>query len=218
MARLGYLMLRDGTWRERHVVPPPWVHESTRPIVPRSALNPSEKRNDPWGYGYLWWVWDGASTPNAYRGAYLAAGAGGQFIAVLPALDLVVTHKTVPGRGRDVSAGRFLTILDLIVTAKTGRTEPAAVQVAARVLQDYVGRYELAPGTFLTITLENGRLYSQLTGQRAAEMLPESDSRFFLRDANVQVAFTRDGGGTVTGLVLHQSAGRTNPARKLPPS
>lgn len=216
MARLGYLMLREGKWGEQQIIPAAWVRQSTRPIVPRSALNPPERRNDPWGYGYLWWVWDGPTTPSAYRGAYLAAGAAGQYIAVLPALDLVVAHKTVPQGGREVSVGQFLSILDLIVVAKTGATERVEVRVAESVLRNYVGRYELAPGAIMSITLEDGRLHAQLTGQRSVAILAESESTFFYRGTNSQISFTRDASGSVTGLVLHQSGGRTNPARKLP--
>jgi CubicO group peptidase (beta-lactamase class C family) len=218
MARLGYLMLRDGRWGEQQIIPAAWVRESTRPIVPRSALNPPENRNNPWGYGYLWWVWDGPSTPSAYRGAYLAAGAFGQFIAVLPALDLVVAHKTVPRDDQEVSVGRFLSILDLIVVARTGAVERVEVPVAESVLRDYVGRYELAPGAIMTVTLEDGRLHVQLTGQRRVEIVAESESMFFYRGANTQISFTRDAAGTVTGLLLHQAGGRTNPARRLPPT
>jgi hypothetical protein len=217
MARIGYLMLRDGKWGQREIIPAAWVRQSTRAIVPRSALNPPENRNNPWGYGYLWWVWDGDSTPSAYRGAYLAAGAGGQFIAVVPALDLVVAHKTVAEGGREVSVGQFLSILDLIVTAKTGIPEHVEVHVPESVLHDYVGRYELAPGAIINVTLEDGGLFVQLTGQRRVAIFAESESKFFYRGANTQLSFTRNTAGSVTGLVLHQSGGRTNPARKLPP-
>jgi hypothetical protein len=183
-----------------------------------SALNPLEKRHDPWGYGHLWWVWDGANTPSAYRGAYLAAGAAGQFIAVLPALDLVVAHKTVPQDGREVSVGQFLSILDLIVTAKTGATEPVEVSVPESVLREYVGRYELASGAILAITLEDGGLHAQLTGQRRVAIFADSESTFFFRQTNARISFTREAAGAVTGLVLHQSGGRQNPARKLSPT
>jgi CubicO group peptidase (beta-lactamase class C family) len=215
MARLGYLMLRNGKWDEREVIPAAWVRESTRAITPVNAMNPVERRNGPWGYGYLWWVWDGANTPAAYRGAYMAGGAGGQYIAILPALDMVVAHKAVAERG-DVSVGRFLSILDLIVTAKTGITDHIEVRVDESVLREYVGTYELAPGAVMTITLDNGGLFAQLTGQRRAPIFAESESRFFYRSANATISFTRNPSGSVTGLVLHQTGGRTAPARKLP--
>jgi CubicO group peptidase (beta-lactamase class C family) len=218
MARLGYLMLRGGAWGDRQIVPATWVRESTRPIVQRTAMNPPDRRNDPWGYGYLWWVWDTPSAPSAYRGAYMAAGAAGQYIAVVPELDLIVAHKTVPDVNKDVSVDRFLTILDLIVIAKTGPAVHVEVPVPERVLRDYVGKYEMAPGVSMTITLDNGRLFAQLANQRAVEIFPESESRFFYRVSNTQISFTRDAAGVVTSLVLHQSGGRADPGRKLPPT
>lgn len=117
MARIGYLMLREGNWNGRQVVPADWVRESTRAITPVHEMNPPRRRSGPWGYGYLWWVWDGPDTPPHYRGAYTGLGAVGQHIAVLPALDLVVVHKTVPG-GRSVSHPQFVEVLDMIVAAR----------------------------------------------------------------------------------------------------
>jgi CubicO group peptidase (beta-lactamase class C family) len=123
MARIGYLMLREGSWAGRQVVPRDWVRESTRAITPVSEMNPDRRRVGPFGYGYLWWVWDGPHAVGPYRGAYTGLGAVGQQIAVLPALDLVVAHKTRPGQGRSVSHATFLEVLDLLVRARcpTGR-------------------------------------------------------------------------------------------------
>lgn len=118
MARIGYLMLRHGNWNGQQVVPVEWVHESTRPITPVHEMNPERRRSGPWGYGYLWWVWDGPTTPPEYQGAYTGLGAVGQHIAVLPALDLVVVHKTVPGQGGTVSHDQFREVLQLIVEAR----------------------------------------------------------------------------------------------------
>ena len=118
MARIGYLMLREGEWAGRQVIPRAWVRESTRPVTPVSEMNPAPRRNGPFGYGYLWWVWDGRAARGAYEGAYTGLGAVGQHIAVLPKLDLVVVHKTAPGQGRSVTHGEFLEMLDVLVRAR----------------------------------------------------------------------------------------------------
>ena len=120
MARIGYLMLREGNWAGRQLVPRDWVRESTRAITPVSQMNPVARRAGPFGYGYLWWVWDGPHATGAYRGAYTGLGAVGQHISVLPALDLVVAHKTRPGEGRSVSHGQYREVLDLLVRARCG--------------------------------------------------------------------------------------------------
>jgi hypothetical protein len=117
MARIGYLMLREGNWNGRQIVPRAWVRESTRAITPVHEMNPERRRSGPWGYGYLWWIWDGPETPAAYQGAYTGLGAVGQHIAVLPALDMVVVHKTVPG-GQSTSHEQFVRLLELIVGAR----------------------------------------------------------------------------------------------------
>ncbi len=214
MARIGYLMLRNGNWRGRQIVPASWVLESTRAITPVGAMNPAQRRGGPWGYGYLWWVWDGPNTPDAYRGAFAAHGADGQHIVVLPALDLVVAHKTVAGENRSVSIGQFMTVLDLIVSAKAITAERVEIRVAESVLRSYVGEYEFTPNAVITISVENGALFAQLTGQPKAPVFPESETKFFYRATNAQISFTKDQGGAVTGLILHQSGGRTNQARR----
>ena len=117
MARVGYLMLREGNWAGRQLVPRDWVRETTRAFTPVTEMNPPQRRDGPFGYGYLWWVWDGPWNAGAYRGAYTGLGAVGQHITVLPALDLVVAHKTRPG-GRSVSHPEFLQLLDLLVRAR----------------------------------------------------------------------------------------------------
>jgi CubicO group peptidase (beta-lactamase class C family) len=132
MARIGYLMLRRGNWNGRQVVPADWVDESTRPFTRVSEMNPPRRREGPFGYGYLWWVWDGPNATGPWEGAYAGHGAIGQHIVVIPKLDLVVAHKTSPGQrdaeGRPLSVShpRFLQTLQLLVRAHCGNTCPAS--------------------------------------------------------------------------------------------
>jgi CubicO group peptidase (beta-lactamase class C family) len=130
MARIGYLMLREGNWNGKQLVPRDWVEESTSAITPVSEMNPPRRRAGPWGYGYLWWVWDGPHSAGAYEGAYTGLGAVGQHITILPKLDLVVVHKTDPATAgqRSVPHPQYLEVLDLLVRAycNAGKTKPAA--------------------------------------------------------------------------------------------
>jgi hypothetical protein len=95
MARLGLLMLHEGKWGDQQLIPAEWVRRSTSVRTPARELKPWEARTGSFGYGYMWWVWDGPGA-GVYRNGYTAAGAYGQYITILPALDMVVAHKTFP--------------------------------------------------------------------------------------------------------------------------
>ena len=89
-----------------------------------------------------------------------------------------------------------------------------AVEVAEDVLETYVGEYELAPTFSLVVTLENGALFGQATGQGKVALFAESEMEFFLRAVDAQVSFTKDDSGAVTGMILHQN-GVNQPGRKV---
>jgi len=72
MVKLGQLYLQDGISLNNQILSSEWIENAT-----------SSQIND-W-YGYLWWL------PGI---GYLAVGLGGQYIAVVPELDLVIgTHS-----------------------------------------------------------------------------------------------------------------------------
>jgi CubicO group peptidase (beta-lactamase class C family) len=109
MARVGLLMLQNGRWGRRQVLPTPWIELTTRVSTPATEV----ARTSPFvyglGYGYLWWVFDPAAHwPQYEKGAYTASGALGQFITVLPMLDLVVAHKTQAPSKLNVTAQQYL--------------------------------------------------------------------------------------------------------------
>ena len=117
MARVGYLMLRNGRWGNREIVPRDWARKITSVVTPVKDMNPETLRRGPFGYGYLWWIWDAPFDTGVYRGGYTGQGAIGQFITVLPSLDMVIAHKTRQGQA-SVSRGDYLSIVDAIIAAK----------------------------------------------------------------------------------------------------
>jgi CubicO group peptidase (beta-lactamase class C family) len=77
LAKIGDVYMHDGVWRGRRVLPAGWAKESTR-----SRVATKEKG---FGYGYQWWI------PPASAGyeSYAAWGYGGQFLFVVPRLELI---------------------------------------------------------------------------------------------------------------------------------
>ena len=92
--------------------------------------------------------------------------------------------------------------------------ERTEVEVAEATLETYVGEYELAPTFSITVTLENGALFVQATGQVKFPVFAEAETKFFLKVVDAQVTFTKDDSGAVSGLILHQN-GADQPARKV---
>lgn len=77
MLRFGQLYLNDGHWNDEQVLPDKWVHESTQSYVHDTYHG--------YPYGYFWWnvTYQGLDVDFAW-------GHGGQFVFVVPELDLVV--------------------------------------------------------------------------------------------------------------------------------
>ena len=121
MARVGQLMLQEGSWDGRRLIPESWVHEVTSLVTHREQMNPASRRSGAFGYGYMWWIWDSPSVSPLYSGAYTAKGAYGQYITVLPALAMVVAHKTAVGDGRGYSStswSGYQGVLNRLLAAK----------------------------------------------------------------------------------------------------
>lgn len=78
------------------------------------------------------------------------------------------------------------------------------ITLSEDALSDYVGAYRLAPNATMSITLDNGALHTQLTGQPTFVLIPESATRFVLQGVDAAIAFERDASGAVTGAVLYQ--------------
>ncbi len=79
-----------------------------------------------------------------------------------------------------------------------------AISIDPAIEQQYLGEYQISPSFSLTVSLEAGKLMVQPSGQDKVELLAESESRFFLREVDAQIEFTRDGADKVTGLILTQ--------------
>ena len=109
MARLGLLMLRGGRWGDKQLIPRAWVKLTTSIVTPAAEVVRSSPFIDGLAYGYLWWIFDPAGPwPESMKGGYTASGAFGQFITVLPKLDLVVAHKTQAPSKLNVPPERYL--------------------------------------------------------------------------------------------------------------
>ncbi len=86
MLRIGYLYLRGGRWGDQQILPPSWIEESLQRRVP-FAERLAGKANA--GYGYMWWLLPMDPSEND-PDILMAYGHWGQFIFIVPTLDMVV--------------------------------------------------------------------------------------------------------------------------------
>jgi len=90
---------------------------------------------------------------------------------------------------------------------------PKEVMLSAETLLEYAGNYPLTPTFVLAVTVEDGALFTQATGQGKVQVYASAKDEFFLKVVNAQISFQRDASGKVSGLVLHQN-GSDIPAKK----
>lgn len=79
MCKFGQLFLNGGQWKGKQLISKEWVDASWKS---RKRLGNSE-------YGFLWWLFSGYINGEKVY-AYTAKGNGGQYVFVMPALQLVV--------------------------------------------------------------------------------------------------------------------------------
>ncbi len=92
--------------------------------------------------------------------------------------------------------------------------ERIEIAIDPKILESYVGEYELAPTFKIKITQEGARLFAQATDQPRFEIFAEREGEFFFKVVDAQITFSKDESGAVKELILHQ--GGANPkARKI---
>jgi N-acyl-D-amino-acid deacylase len=132
LAQFGQLMLQNGRWNGKQLVPEAWIHESTTSY---------SDADDSGGYGYMWWVavagkhFPGVTLP---EGSYSARGSRGQFLVIIPKWKLVVCHR-VNSHQPDtaVSNTDFGKLLAMILAARSDGSEQLSKQTRASSPADF---------------------------------------------------------------------------------
>ena len=141
-------------------------------------------------------------------------GGYSSFLAVHPPkrIGLVVLTNTATDLTTELGAKILRTTLGM-------KQEPIAVRksikVDADVLKKYAGTYLLAPLFWITVTVEDGRLMAQATGQEKFQLFAESETKFFYKVVDAQITLVENDDGEIGKLILHQN-GKDLPGVKLP--
>ncbi len=101
--------------------------------------------------------------------------------------------------------------------------ERVIVKIDPRIYDSYVGEYEIAPGFILFVTREGDKLFSRAmpiptppsaTDQPKSEMFPESETTFFVKDADATFTFVRNAQAQVVQVNIQRTT-RLFEAKKI---
>jgi CubicO group peptidase (beta-lactamase class C family) len=93
-----------------------------------------------------------------------------------------------------------------------------AVKIDPKLLDAYVGDYQLEPDLVVSFTRAGDQLVTRVTGQPEAPVFPVSDRRFFLKVADAQVTFDAPAAdGKSAGVTVHQD-GHDQYAKRIQPA
>jgi CubicO group peptidase (beta-lactamase class C family) len=141
MARIGYLYLRQGRWRDQQIIPS-WFIDSARSVpyglrgLP--VVKPEDYGNASDHYGLLWWNNADAAMKSVPRDAYWSWGLYDSLIVVIPSLDIVVARagKSI-GTTRDPHYAPIEPFIGPIAQSVGDRGKwPGAPYPASTVVQD----------------------------------------------------------------------------------
>jgi CubicO group peptidase (beta-lactamase class C family) len=108
IARLGYLMLQQGSVDGQQILSSAWVQQSRQP---HNFVNSTWSSFDAVNYGYQWWTNDGPTDS-----LFFAAGFGGQFIFVAPAQNMVIAATAEANVSADVADYQEQFIIEIVAT------------------------------------------------------------------------------------------------------
>jgi hypothetical protein len=172
MAKIGYMMLKTGSWKGKQIVSQKWARESTKAQVSTGR----------YGYGYQWWRGKTIAN-NQIIDSYWAWGLGGQFIFVFPAMDLVVIFNGKVWKNPGNSKRTFDMLTQYIIPAVMPPEPPREIaEVDAKVLKTYVGTYKFEHNgetETVNIFIKGNRLYGRGDDEEQVELFPVSNSQFF---------------------------------------
>ena len=90
------------------------------------------------------------------------------------------------------------------------KLETGPVTVDPKILDQYVGEYEIKPGFVLRVFRDGDKLMTQATGQNQFEVFAESETTFSPRAFKATLTFVKDAEGKVTGVRIDQGGKETN--------
>jgi len=197
MAKIGYLFLRNGKWNGKKIVSPDWISESTRAHV-KAYFGGSK-------YGYQWWCGN-TVIGNQTIHTYYASGRGGQYIFVIPILDLVVvfTSQVLNNSPEGIFRPQVM-MAEYIIPANLPQSVPQkTIKLAPIVFEKYVGEYYFKMwNEKVSVVKDADKIYLMAPDGEKVELSPLTEYQFHgtLKDiGDIKINFHKNEKGEITNL------------------
>jgi mono/diheme cytochrome c family protein len=82
---------------------------------------------------------------------------------------------------------------------------PTVAQIDPKVLDSYIGKYEVRPNVFATVTRQGNSLSVQIPFRPKMEFLPMSESKFFLKYGDIDMTFVKNEKGELVEALIEGS-------------
>jgi CubicO group peptidase (beta-lactamase class C family) len=148
------------------------------------------------GYGYGWFVGNRFDKPTIEHGGGINGSLTKDLYFPEDDLFIAVFSNNTAFPPDPLAAKLAALVLDIDTSKKE-------IILSEDQLKKFVGEYELMEGFIITITLEDGQLMAQPTGQSKNPIFPESENKFFLKIVEAQLEFNLEG-DRVTSVTLYQ--------------
>ena len=190
MAKIGYMILKDGKWKDQRIISKEWIEDSTTRHIDARGI----------GYGYQWWIGN-TNISNQTLKVLFASGHGGQKIFIIPKLDLVAvfTSRVFNPKGHS-GPERFL--LKYIIPSIISSIAPKKrIKLPSETLDKLVGKYKSEElDVVVPIFRKGDKLYSRTSFWDIFELIPETETQFFGDSRNVgefEIKFISDNKGEI---------------------
>jgi CubicO group peptidase (beta-lactamase class C family) len=207
MAKIGYIMLNQGKWKDNQIVSQEWIKESTRKHIDTFKG---------YGYGYQWRVGKSVMCDREIE-AFWASGTGGQKIYVFPKLDLVVVFTSKIFGNNSGHDRNEAMLADFIIPAVVSPGyKPKVIKLDDTVLDAYAGEYKINHEKVLIpehmkairfeVVREGNKLFLKAPDGQFVQLIPESADLFHgtLKDiGRARFTIIRDEQGTIKQVRRH---------------
>jgi hypothetical protein len=82
-------------------------------------------------------------------------------------------------------------------------TTATTFKIDPKVFDQYIGRYQFAPGIQIEVTKQDSRLFAQITGQPPFELFASSEREFYLMVFDARLTFVVEGLGRASAVIMH---------------